>query len=598
MEFRVLGPLEVFADGQRLPLGGRKQRAVLAVLLLNANQVVLRERLIDDVWGEEPPGEVGASIRVYVARLRKLLAAGNGSRPTLETRPNGYVLRIDPETLDLNQFRRLVASGQEALAAGRPSQAAEELMTALGLWRGPALGDLAEEAWARRESSLLDDLRLGALEDRVDADLALGRHADLIPELERLVHEHPHRERFVAQLMLALYRSGRQPDALKAYATAGSALRDDFGLEPTRTLRELERQILVQDPSLDAPPVAAAGQSPSRRRRGPIILAGAAAAAFGLVLVATLFSRDPGVTGPAPQPIVLEGNSLVAIDPATNAVLGEVPIGGRPSGVALVAGDVWVGNRDDETVLRIDPRTRRVVRRIGLGAEPSQLAVGAGSIWVFSRPANVVLQVDLATSDVVARIDLEPPDTPCCRYEIAFFRGALWIAALYPTDSITRLDPTTHVRMKWRVPWVHSLASEGRALWGIVGVSSDQIRRLDRPAAPVRIDRLGATAGLVGLSAGAGALWTASTDGTLAKIDPDLGRVTVTTPLGRRVMGIAATERAIWVVTTDGSVLRVDPATGRLVRSIPLGIVAPSIWGAIAADDNTVWIATERTLAR
>src|ERR687897_2833699 len=133
MEFRVLGPLEVFADGQRLRLGGRKQRAVLAVLLLHANQVVPRERLIDDVWGEEPPAEVGASLRVYVARLRKLLAAGNGSGPTVETRPTGYILRIDPWALDLNRFRRLVASGQEALAAGRPSLAAEALITALEL---------------------------------------------------------------------------------------------------------------------------------------------------------------------------------------------------------------------------------------------------------------------------------------------------------------------------------------------------------------------------------------------------------------------------------------------------------------------------------
>jgi DNA-binding SARP family transcriptional activator len=240
-EYRILGPLEVLAADGPVPLGGPKQRALLALLLLNANRVVARERLVDELWGERPPETAVETVQVYVSRLRKLLPAD-----ALVTRPPGYLLAVEPTTIDLARFERLVAD-----ARGAPPQRASALLReALELWRGPALAEFEDEPFARVERERLDDLRLTALEHRIEADLALGRDAELVGELEALITEQPHRERLRAQLMLALYRAGRQAQALTAYRRARAAL-DELGLEPNQALKQLEQQILRQDPSLD-----------------------------------------------------------------------------------------------------------------------------------------------------------------------------------------------------------------------------------------------------------------------------------------------------------------------------------------------------------
>src|SRR5436309_10440671 len=215
MEFRVLGPLEVRDSGRSLPLAGAKQRALLALLLVNANHVVSRDRLIDELWGEQPPGTAVQSLQVYVSRLRKLLPP-----ETLLTRPPGYLLELEDDELDLRRFERLLAAGRETLATGEAERAAHLLHDALALWRGPALAEFAFEPFAQAEIGRLEDLRLAAVEERIEADLALGRQADLIGELEALVAENPYRERLRGQLMLALYRSGRQAEALEAYRDA------------------------------------------------------------------------------------------------------------------------------------------------------------------------------------------------------------------------------------------------------------------------------------------------------------------------------------------------------------------------------------------
>ena len=240
-EFRLLGSLEVRTGSQVLALGGMKQRALLALLLLNANRVVARERMVDELWGESPPETAVATVQVYVSRLRKLLPEG-----TLVTSPPGYVLAVEPEALDLRRFERLVAEARSA----EPERAAGLLREALELWRGPPLAEFEDEPFARSERGRLDDLRLAALEDRIEADLALGRHADLVGELEVLIGQEPHRERLRAALMLALYRAGRPAEALEAYRSAREAL-DEIGLEPGVALRRLEKQILTQDSGLD-----------------------------------------------------------------------------------------------------------------------------------------------------------------------------------------------------------------------------------------------------------------------------------------------------------------------------------------------------------
>jgi len=215
--FHILGPLEVVRSGCAVPLGGRRQRAVLALLLLEANRVVSVDRLAEDVWGGHPPPGSVTTLHSYVFRLRRALEPDRSrgvAGDVLVTRDRGYLLQVDREHLDAAMFEAAETAGRAALDAGRFTEAAQTLRTALDLWRGPVLADLADYAFARPEAARLEELRLAAVEDRIDADLALGRHQALTGELERLVGEHPLRERLHGQLMLALYRCGRQADAL------------------------------------------------------------------------------------------------------------------------------------------------------------------------------------------------------------------------------------------------------------------------------------------------------------------------------------------------------------------------------------------------
>jgi DNA-binding SARP family transcriptional activator len=243
MEFRILGPLEAVDDGAVLALAGTSQRALLGLLLLHANEVVSNDRLIDDLWGAEPPASGSTALQVRISQLRKTLGA---QAERVETRPPGYVLRVEADELDLERFSRLSAEADGA----EPAVAAEKLREALALWRGTPLADLAYESFAQAAIGRLAELRLTALERRIEADLALGGHDELVGELESLVTEHPLRERLRGQLMLALYRSGRQVEALEVYRTARLTLVEELGIEPGPALQELERAILQQDPSL------------------------------------------------------------------------------------------------------------------------------------------------------------------------------------------------------------------------------------------------------------------------------------------------------------------------------------------------------------
>jgi predicted ATPase/DNA-binding SARP family transcriptional activator len=246
VEFGVLGPLVVWRDGREVALGGPKQRALLAVLLLRANEFVPTARVVEELWGEQPPARAVKAVQVYVSQLRKVVGGG-----VVETRPGGYLLRADAGALDLDRFERLLERGRARLAAGAAAEAAGVLRSALALWRGPALADVQYEAFARDEIGRLEGLRLSALGLRLEADLALGRAGEVVPELEALIREHPLRERLRELLVLALYREGRQADALAAYQDARAALVDELGLDPSEALQQLEKAILVHDPSLD-----------------------------------------------------------------------------------------------------------------------------------------------------------------------------------------------------------------------------------------------------------------------------------------------------------------------------------------------------------
>jgi DNA-binding SARP family transcriptional activator len=244
MEFRILGPLEVLEGDRALEVPGQRQRGLLALLLLHANQVVSSSRLIEELWPEEASESHAGALQASVSRLRKSLGSGAELLVTLQT---GYVIRPAPGQLDLDRFERLV----EEAGSAEPPEAAEKLREALSLWRGPALVDFAYEPFAQAAIGRLEEVHLLAVEMRVDADLALGRHAALVAELDALAAEHPLRERLRGQLMLALYRSGRQAEALAAYQSARSTLVDELGIEPGSALQELERAILRQDPALE-----------------------------------------------------------------------------------------------------------------------------------------------------------------------------------------------------------------------------------------------------------------------------------------------------------------------------------------------------------
>jgi DNA-binding SARP family transcriptional activator len=256
VEFRVLGPLEVVEDGRSIPLDRLRLRALLAFLLLHANEVVSSDRLVDELWGPDPPKTAAASLQNYVSRLRKAIGAER-----IVSQPPGYLVRVDPEHFDLARFERLTAEAR----GGSPRARSEKLRAALALWRGNALEDLAYEPSLREEVGRLEEARLAAVEERIDAELALGAGDDLARELEELIEEHPLRERLRGQLMLALYRAGRQADALAAYQDARRSLLDQLGLEPGQELRDLQQAILQQDPSLGARDEIRVDRAPDRR---------------------------------------------------------------------------------------------------------------------------------------------------------------------------------------------------------------------------------------------------------------------------------------------------------------------------------------------
>jgi DNA-binding SARP family transcriptional activator len=258
LEFRILGPLEVVEQGRALPLGGPKQRALLALLLTRANEVVSADRLVDELWGAEPPRTAANALQYHVSQLRKALAP----RELIVTQEPGYVIRVGPDELDVLRFEQLVEEAQRAA----PELAARRLRDALDLWRGPPLADLADESFPQAQTLRLEELRLAALERRIDADLTLGRFAELVGEIQALVREHPLRERLRAALMQALYGSGRQVEALEVYRETRRLLVEELGIEPSPALQDLEKAILRHDPALTSQ------MAPAATPRGRAIL--------------------------------------------------------------------------------------------------------------------------------------------------------------------------------------------------------------------------------------------------------------------------------------------------------------------------------------
>ena len=353
--FRVLGPLAVERDGTELRLGGVKQRSVLAILLLSANEVVASERLIDALWGEAPPDDAPTALHAHVSRLRRAGAP-------IVTRAPGYLVDAAGGRLDLQRFEALRA----AASGAEPREAARLLRSALAEWTGEPFADLMHEPFAVAPTAALRAARLDTLEARLEADLALGR--DVVPELTRLVAEQPLRERLRALHMLALYRAGRQADALESFSEARRRLVGELGLEPGPDLRALQRQILEQDPALGGP------RGPVRRlvrRRGRVVAV--AGVAVAVALAALLATGDEEATVP-------DGAGSVAVfDAQSGKLVSEVAAGRVPQVVSAADGTGWVIDADGQTVSRVSGNR---VAAFATGATPTDLAAGAGAVWV------------------------------------------------------------------------------------------------------------------------------------------------------------------------------------------------------------------------
>ena len=609
MYFQLLGDLEVVNNGERVAVAGRKQRALLAVLLLHANEVVSADRLIEDLWGEEAPAQAAKSVQVHVWRLRKALGAaargGNGEGPLL-TRASGYLLRVEPGELDVGELERLVREGSEALRAGQFEPAGSLLREGLALWRGPPLAEFAYDSFAQREIERLCELRMQALQGRIDADLALGRHALVVGELEALVSEHPLAERLRAQLMLALYRSGRQVDALEVYGQTRRVLLDGLGLEPSGDLKRLHHAILSHDPELDlaavasgspgtaaqgavngggAPPRARAAGRGEKRSRSRVVIAatvglGVVVAAVAAVVIGQA-DRGGGVTATA--------NSVAVIDPGANRVVADTSVGAVPGSIAAGVGGVWVANTADHSISNIDPASRRVVRTLWFGDSVDGVAADSSALWTVDSTRGVAARVDPALKSVVRTVGVgDLPGLGTSPNALAVGGGVAWVAN--DASAVVRIaDGGAHVSRIDVGNEPSGIAIGEGATW-VADDTDGTVSRIDPTGGVSAVIPVGP--GASGIVVGDGAVWVADPFAdSLVRIDPTSDSPTTTINVGSRPRSVAWGDGSIWVANSgDGTVSRVDPKTDRVTATIAVGqspqalvATAAAVWVSVAA---------------
>ena len=551
MKFRILGPLEVLDEGRSIEIGGRKQRALLAVLLLHANEVVSVDTLVDELWGERPPPTAAKTLQAHVSRLRSGLP-----NVVIETRGPGYLLRIEPRQLDADAYTQMLEDARRRLADGEPEEAGELLRRALALWRGAPLADFTYEPFAQRPIARLEELRLAGVEERIDADLRLAGHAALVPELEALVAEHPLRARLVGQLMVALYRSQRQAEALAAYERARQRFAEELGLEPSESLQRLHRQILEHDPTLAVPERRRPRLVPPTAWRHPRRLVAAGVLLFGAAAIGIAL----GVTGGGSATRVA---GALALDPQTGHVEDDVPLGTSPSSIAVGGRSVWILDADDRTISEVDAKRHKVRRTFSTASVPADVAVGGGAVWIANAGdaakgdtfPQSISRLDPASGEVDATIQL--PRSPggnqfgvlpgLSRRRIAVTHDAVW--AINPDRSVSRIDIRTN--------------------------------RLVKTLRNVKAENI---------AAGEGQVWVTE-DTSIVQIDPDLDVVSRRIDLAEQTLGeLAIGAGAVWVADPfGGKVWRVESRPGVAKRAIPV-----ELWVAsVAFADGIVWASNE-----
>jgi YVTN family beta-propeller protein len=602
LEFRILGPLELLSDGVPIRIGGPKQRALLALLLLSANRVVSRDRLIEELLTNQTAEADDRPLRVQVSRLRKVLER-HDRQPRLVARPPGYLLRVEPGELDLHTFEQLAMQGRLALEEEDLAVATATLREAEALWRGRPLADLEFEPFARVEVERLEELRLTAVEDRIEAELQLGRHVALVAELEPLVAEHPLRERLQTQLMLALYRSGRQADALESYRTIRTLLADELALQPSPKLRELEQAILRQDAGLEvphrAPPRAVTAVSappapqppfvepapsapgPGRRRsRRPMLALGLGAAVAAAAIVIPLEMRRSGSSLPP-----LDGNGLVLVSDRTGAAQARIPLDAAPAGVAEGFGALWVSEPDAGRIARIDPQRQTVTATVPVGRGPTALATGEGDVWVVNSLDGTVSRIDPDSDTVTQTITVG--NTPSA---VVVSAGSVWVANR-GDGTVWRLDPRTGrpggVIQTGRGP--SSLAAFEGTLW-VTDSEAGTVSRIDIATRMVT-DAIHVGDAPSAIAATSTGVWVLDRlDATITRLDPVRDVVASTSPLSGGPAGFTLTKGAVWVADESaGTLLELDSTRNWVVRTIKIGgrprAVATSrgLWVAVDA---------------
>lgn len=590
MEFLILGPLEVRNGEQTVRLGAAKQRTLLGVLLLHANATVSTSRLIDELWGERPPATALNLVQGYVHALRKQLADD-----LVETQAPGYRLHVDPRSLDLLEFERLTEEARTAPLA----RAVELRKRALALWRGPPLADVVLEGPERHNLSRLEELRLTTLIERIEAELELGRHAQVVGELEALVAEHPYQERSTGLLMLALYRSGRQAESLGVYRAARRRLGDELGLQPGRELRDLEAAILRQDATLAAPTAvrdpalaeaAAIGPvlpaPPGRRRRRRVALGGVLALLAATAAAAAFLRLDDD-----PAPATGLPNSVAVIDVDTNGIVRSVPVSTRPGPVAVGAGYVWVGNLDDRSLSRIAPDTyeHKLTR---LDATPDAVAAGGAWAWVMNGRLGTLYRVDAGSTLVSGQT---PPLSQKARKStdagVDAVEGSVWAA--FGDATLAQVNPAT----------LDGLAAPSTAtgptavvfaygsIW--VATATNEIQQFSPDSWDLGpLHETTVCRSPIGIAAGKGAIWVACRDDDLVqRIAVDLtSKSSRSIAVGDGPAAIAFGDGAVWVANGgDGTVSRIDPETYEVVKTIEVG-GAPA---GIAFSDGRVWVSVQ-----
>ena len=553
------------------------------MLVLHRGEVVSIDRLIEALWGERPPVTAVKIVQVCVSRLRKALGDG-----LLLTRAGGYLLAVEPDSVDAECFERLVREAHAALDDGDSRRGAGLLAEALDLWRGRALSEFTYQRFAQSDIARLDEMRLTVVADRVDAELALGQHARLIGELEGLVREQPSSERFEAQLMLALYRSGRQADALSSYRDTRRRLVGELGIEPSRTLQELERAMLARDPALEAPIGPSAPRPANRarrtRQRGLLLALTGAALLASITLLVVKVADRPGVV------VRVVPNAVAGIDVRSNRVVASVPTGASPGAITFGFGSLWIANVDDQSISRIDPTTLRAVRTLAARGPPTGIAADTNGVWVVRSNAHAST---VSVSRVDPRFDsIGPPKqignvVPGGAGAIAAQGDAVWVAP--SSGLLVRLDSNARRSLQQIDPTANpsGIAIGDGALW-VTDSDANNVTRFDatgmRSTIPVGN-------GPSAIAIGAGSVWVSdSLDDTLVRINPVTAAVTTTIPVGHSPTGVAVGTGSVWVANSgDGTVSRVDPRSDKRTATITVG-GSPQ---AIVVHNRRAWVTVD-----